>query len=797
MIKNNLWKMEPVGREENTVRGEHYRFTLLTPCLIRMEYREDGAFEDRPTQIVWNRRFDEVPFRLVRDGEGFDLFTEQMHITYDGQRFSPNGLTGKALGGLHPYGNNWRYGENGHNLGGTARTLDEADGACSLSNGIQAITGCSVLDDSQSLLLTEEGWVEPRRGEGIDLYLFAYGSDYKQALKAFYRLTGNTLMLPRYALGNWWSRYYAYTEESYMELVNRFQAEEIPFTVAVIDMDWHLVEEVDPKYGSGWTGYTWNRTLFPDPERFLSWLHAHGMRTTLNLHPADGIRAFEEAYPRMAESLGNVDTEHEAPIDFDITNPKFLEAYFDCVLHPEEDRGVDFWWIDWQQGNTTKIPGLDPLWMLNHYHYLDNARDGKRPMTFSRYAGPGSHRYPIGFSGDTVMTWASLDFQPYFTSTASNIGYGWWSHDIGGHMRGYKNNDMAARWLQYGVFSPINRLHSSKSEFNGKEPWRYPEEIAGVMTDFLRLRHELLPYLYTMNYRAYQENLPLTLPMYYDYPTAREAYQVKNQYLFGTAFLVAPITTPEIAGIDRGKVHVWLPEGRYIDFFTGMLYSGGRELDMYRDIHSIPVLAKAGAIVPTTPEIIGQAATGNPRRLSICVFGGADGTFTLYEDDNETCAYQSGDCAMTAMAFDWEQGIFTIEGAKGNLTLLPEERIYEVCFYGVKDSAVVAEADGERVEVQKEYDPVLGCLRVGLPELPPGQSVRVTILQAALRENDVTGQVFDLLNRAEIDFVVKEKVYSLVKKTVPTSVKVAELHSQRLDAELAGAVTEILTAYVK
>ena len=88
-----------------------------------------------------------------------------------------------------------------------------------------------------------------------------------------------------------------------------------------------------------------------------------------------------------------------------------------------EEDGVDFWWLDWQQGTVTKIPGLDPLWMLNHYHYLDSVWKGKRQLTFSRYAGPGSHRYPIGFSGDTIITWESLKFQPYFTANASNIGY--------------------------------------------------------------------------------------------------------------------------------------------------------------------------------------------------------------------------------------------------------------------------------------------------------------------------------------------------------------------------------------
>ena len=155
---------------------------------------------------------------------------------------------------------------------------------------------------------------------------------------------------------------------------------------------------------------------------------------------------------------------------FDITDPEFLEAYFETVLHPMEKEGVDFWWLDWQQGNTTKIEGLDPLWMLNHYHYLDSRRLGTRGLTFSRYAGPGSHRYPVGFSGDTVISWESLDFQPYFTANASNIGYGWWSHDIGGHMLGVRDDELTTRWVQFGVFSPINRLHSTDNPFNGKEP---------------------------------------------------------------------------------------------------------------------------------------------------------------------------------------------------------------------------------------------------------------------------------------------------------------------------------------
>ena len=205
------------------------------------------------------------------------------------------------------------------------------------------------------------------------MYFLGYGREYLKCLKDFYRLCGNA-HAAKIALGNWWSRFYPYSEEEYKDLIMKFNEEGIPFSVAVIDMDWHL-RDIDPKYGSGWTGYTWNRDLFPDPEGFMDWLHKQGLHVTLNVHPADGVRAFEEMYTEMARELG-VDYEKGDKIHFDITDPKFMQAYFKYLHHPHEEMGVDFWWIDWQQGTRTKIEGLDPL-MLNHFHFLDNRRKGK------------------------------------------------------------------------------------------------------------------------------------------------------------------------------------------------------------------------------------------------------------------------------------------------------------------------------------------------------------------------------------------------------------------------------------
>ena len=580
-----------------------------------------------------------------------------------------------------------------------------------------------------------------------------------------------------------------------MELMERFDQEQIPFSVAVIDMDWHLVD-IDPKYGTGWTGYTWNREFFPDPERFLKKLHDRGMKTTLNLHPADGIRGFEDCYPQMAEAMG-LDPEKEEPVNFDIANPDFLEAYLEKTLHPLEEEGVDFWWVDWQQGTNSKMEGLDPLWMLNHYHFLDSARNGKRPMTFSRYAGPGSHRYPVGFSGDTLITWESLDFQPYFTSTASNIGYGWWSHDIGGHMLGYKNDEMEARWYQFGVFSPINRLHSSSSEFNGKEPWRFKKEVHDTMCEFLRLRHRLLPYLYTMNHRAWAEGEPICQPMYYAYPENWDAYGRKNEYFFGSELIAAPVTTARIENLNVAKTKVWLPEGLWFDFFTDTVYQGGRNQNMYRSIDQIPVLAKAGAILPMTDEIRAIDTEKNPEELTVRVYPGADNSFTLYEDDNITEGYRQGICAVTEMNLNWQEKTFTIKPSAGDLTLLPEQRTWKIELHKVTaEEAVVLVNQTE----QKDCCTHNGTtLTITLADIRPEDTIEIRLPQnTQVAANPVQQQIFDFLNQAEIDFIAKEKIYQAARHAQETpELLLSELQSMEITPDLSGAIQEIICAYLK
>ena len=790
-LKRFYVETSPACAKESVVRGECFRLSVLTAGLIRLEYSESGRFVDRPTQIVWNRDFPTPKFTVRETGERLEIATEYLYLLYNKREFSPSGLSVSVIdGGV------WHYGDKFETFGGTARTLDNVDGACSLEMGILSEKGFAVLDDSFSLFLGEDFLAHAREEAGMDLYFFGYGKKYREALRDYYHLCGRMPMLPRYALGNWWSRYYPYTEESYLELLERFREEEIPFSVAVLDMDWHLVD-IDPKYGSGWTGYTWNREFFPDPERFMGELHRRGMRVTLNVHPADGIRAHEEMYPEMAAAMG-LDVEGELPVVFDVADPKFLENYFDIVHHPIEDMGVDFWWIDWQQGSVSTQEGLDPLWMLNHYHFLDSGRDGKRPMTFSRYAGPGSHRYPVGFSGDSIITWESLDFQPYFTATASNIGYGWWSHDIGGHMNGYRDDELETRWVQLGVFSPINRLHSAQNEFNSKEPWRFPAQERQIMDRFLRLRHEMLPYLYTMNYQCWHDYKTLIEPLYYGFPENPEAYGYKNGYLFGSELLVFPVTTPRFSGIHMAETAGWLPEGIYTDFFTGMVYESksGRKISFYRELSSIPVLAKGGAILPLTDEIFGRGACSNPTSLRIQIFPGADGHFTLYEDDNETCGYEGGNCVTTEMWFEWlETQKFVIDPSRGELGLIPADRDFCLEFCSVTDSRVRVLSGGEEISFRKTYDGGRAVLRVEVTGHPVGEELTVQF-EDRLEIGGVSSEkrIYELLDQAEMAFDLKAQIMNMVRAEKSPLSLLSQLHALHIKPELYGALLEVLTA---
>ena len=678
-------KTEPINPSQTYVKNG-VRLSVITPRILRVERSADGVFEDRPTQMVFERNFANPQFSVIENGNKVTILTKQKEFSVDLKTLS---VSVKKDG-------KWVSSHSGKNLKGTARTLDFSWGRwqlqtlrVKLGKGIFSTSGVTEIDDSKSYILLEDGNVLGRKKGTVDKYVFAFDDDYLGGLKEFYSLTGATPVLPKYSLGNWWSRYHAYTQEEYTSLMDKFIEKEIPLTVATIDMDWHLVHNL-PKdvkkehfaiQGVGWTGYTFDKNLFPDYKQFFKDLKSKGLAITMNLHPRDGVRYFEDQYEDMARANG-IDPSTKKTVPFDCTDLNFMNSYFDYLHHPYEEDGVDFWWIDWQQGTKSKLKGFDPLWALNHYHTLDSGRDGRTPLILSRYAGIGSHRYPLGFSGDTWVRWSSLKLQPYFTANASNVGYTWWSHDIGGHVAGKGDGELYTRWVQFGTFSPINRLHSNNLSWS-KEPWLYGDRAEKISTDFLRLRHRLLPYLYTANIRTARDGEPLVAPMYYrDHSPL--AYRAKNQYYFGSELLVAPVVT-KMKPDGYSVTDVYLPEGKWTDFFTGEIYRGGRVYKMGTPLDRMPVFAKAGAIIPMIAKREGNSQKFDS--LEVKVYAG-EGEYRMFDEGGFT------DFKLT----ETEGGYLLTINDDNN----PQKADYKVTFVDREEETVILEKGQKQVTFQRK-----------------------------------------------------------------------------------------------
>jgi len=363
-------------------------------------------------------------------------------------------------------------------------------------------------------------------------------------------------------------------------------------------------------------------------------------------------------------------------------------------------------------------------------------------------------------------------------------------------MNGYKDDELEGRWYQLGVFSPVNRLHSTKNEFNGKEPWRFNPEIHSMMNEFLQLRHKMVPYLYTMNYRAYAQDTPLVLPMYYYNPRCLESYRVPNEYYFGTGLIVAPITSPRLSGLNRAKERVWLPEGTFIDFFSGTIYEGGRMMDMYRDINTMPVFAKAGAVIPMTEEIDAVSTCGNPSSLTLKVYAGADGSFSLYEDDNETCDYEKGICAITEFEWKWDgEQRFAVHPVQGELSLVPEKRDYTIEIWGCTESEVLCTSNGKTAEAEASYDADKNCLKITVSQADAcAETVITFVRKLVLAENPVKKTVYAFLDQAEMEFDIKTRIYQLVCSGKSPLVIIGELQAMDLSEDLVKCISEMLTA---
>ncbi|MBL0927731.1 MAG: DUF5110 domain-containing protein [Phycisphaerales bacterium] len=740
-----LSRHDPLADPKAVVVEGSARFTVLTPSLIRIEYAPPGgAFEDRASHAFINRRLDVPRFEVKRASGRLVITTDRVEIVYrpDGKPFHAGNLSAAftVSGTL----TRWTPGTpDTGNLQGTTRTLDMVSGSTHLEPGLLSRDGWVVVDDSDRLLFTadERRWAaaRPKGSEdgAIDWYLFAHGRDYQAALRDFTSVAGRIPLPPRYVFGSWWSRYWAYSDAELKDLVRQHAEHGVPVDVLVIDMDWHL---------DGWTGYTWNPDYFPDPAGFLTWCRENHLRTTLNLHPADGVGKHEAAFPAMKAAMG-ITEKSVYRIPFDCTDPRFVDAYFKILHHPLERQGIDFWWMDWQQGTTTAIPGLDPLYWLNHLHWEDmetNAeRAGLRPLVFSRWGGLGNHRYQIGFSGDTFSDWQSLAFQPPFTATAGNVGYAYWSHDIGGHQPGPVDPELYIRWIQWGAFSPILRTHTTKREDAERRIWAFGPEVLAHAREAFHLRYHLIPYIYSACRTAYDEALPLCRPLYYHWPDLDEAYRRPGQYLFGDDILIAPVTQPANPASGCAEADLWLPPGAWTDWFTGRTITGAdtgeHPVRALVPIGEWPMFVREGAVIPAAPPM---TRTGEKPvdPLILHVFPARRGEIArggLYEDDGLSSGYQSGKFTRTPVAHRREgrETLVTIGPRTGSFDGMLTSRACEI---RLRDAWPAESVTIDGKPAAAEYDPATLSVVVRVPAGRPDQAREVRVLSAVPADHDDT-----------------------------------------------------------
>jgi hypothetical protein len=741
------FQSHPHANEKAIVQWGSYRFTVLTSRCIRIEYSQNQEFVDLATLAIINRDLPVPKYESSETDVALTIKTDHITLVASSKNEAPNEENLLIDGAEF----NWRFGQlPKEELWGTTRTLDATDGAIKLGRGLCSRDGFSFIDDTKSPLILDNGLFEPNKSQ-CDTYFFGYGCDYKECVNDFLKLSGKNPVLPRYAYGLWWSRYWPYTSDEMLAVADDFANHGLPLSVYVIDMDWHITQTGNES--SGWTGYTWNRDLIPDPQKLLDELHKRGLAVTMNLHPADGIWPHEEQYKEMAKRMG---VEEPNPVKFCGSDPKFMKNYFEVLHHPMEKMGVDFWWIDWQQHNDEKV---DPLITLNHQHFLDNGRN-KRPIILSRWCGLGGQRYPIGFSGDTKVEWEALQFQPYFSSTAANVGFMYWSHDIGGHYAGNENRELYLRWVQAGALLPIMRMHSNRNPFHERLPWGFDPTIEKLATEAMKFHVAMSPIFYSLSFTDL-----IVRPMYYEYPKDDSAYACPSQYMIGNDIIAAPFTSPIDPDLGQAFEAVWIPDGIWFDFSSGRQYAKGWYM-IYGDLDKIPIFVKGGGVFTTLVD----------KNLTIDAFPCGMSSFTVIDDDGVSL---STDCCKTEISTKISEKNFSVTVAPTGNQKFIEGRTYTIKFRNIVEDEV--EAQGCTVVSKKLVSNVL-IVDVKAEQYPFTVSANNKVYQYI---KPTESDIFKFIKCAKLNTWVKQVYFGAIKKVGLMPINDAIDISEKLRMHLA------------
>ncbi len=584
--------------------------------------------------------------------------------------------------------------------------------------GVLSRSGYFFLNDSGSAVMDEDDFpVERDRPGSQDWYMFAYADDYRQAMRDFRRLSGPAPLPPHRSLGIMFSRWPAFDREEIDELHTRFEESGYPLSVLIMDMEWHRF---------GWGHWDFNTDLIPDPTAFFQWCHAHDLDVFFNDHPLD-VREDDSHYE---EYLDRADAHHkvrditygdrnrapstDAAAPVDITDKRENQAFRAVCHEPILEAGLDYWWNDGTRGGMSHTCGQ---LVGNKTFYEETEDEDQRGMLLSRYGGLGSHRYGAFFTGDTKTCYEMLRLQCEFNIRSGHVGLNYVSHDIGGFMAGKKQHEridprLYVRWLQFGVFNPILRFHSSPWG-GSRRPWDYDEDGDGACERWLRVRHSLLPYLNTANHTCYETGLPVVRGMFLDEPRNDDAYRY-DQFYFGPDILVAPVMNPD----DQREVY--LPDGQWWEFESRERHEGGGTINRRFALDEMPVYVAAGSVIPRR-DPAGELHAPHIDPLILDVYGGASGEGQLREDDGRSPAYKNGHYGTTRFTIRDRPESLTLNVSPTEGQAFGSRRALRVNFYADFQPSVIT-CDGEETEGEEKD----GALSIHLPAVRVEDGCSVT-----------------------------------------------------------------------
>ena len=694
-FKPDLEKSIP--NEASIIKGNKFRITVLTESLFRFEYNESGAFNDMPTEVVWYRNLPKPDFEIKQDNKYIDITTKYARILYvkeapfEASKIEPTkNLSVRLADGSsvwyykHPEAKN--IGAPGYKIDGKLDSVKKLSDL-KLSKGLFSFDGFVSMDDSNSMIMQEDGTFKPNPDKGIDIYVFTYGTDFDRCLKDYFDITGYPSLIPRYALGNWWYKNDDYTDSTLKELVDSFRNNGVPISLVLLNNSWHLLPDV--KKGNVTSGFTFNKNRFTNPTAMIDYLHNQGIKLGLPINPMDGFYHVDDYYEQASQYLQPDD---KGVIPFNVLDPRTLDVYLKLFIHPLDNLNIDFYNIDYYNDKKER-----DIAHLKHYELLDMDRIPKRrSMIMGPNTRMASHRYSVLTSPRMQVGWEDLKLVSLYNSLSSNMGITWWSHDIGGFDKGVEDNELFTRFVELGVFSPILRLSSDRGKYYKREPWKWSIKTSTITKEYLTLRHKLIPYIYSEAYKYSKYGTPLIKPIYY---TNRELYDDEkyyNEYYFGSELLVAPITKKKDIVMNRNIEHFYMPDGIWYDFFSGKKFPGNSQyVSFYRE-QDYPVFAHAGSIIPMgLNENLND--TTPPKDMEIHIFPGKSNTYHLYEDDGVSGLYKKDFFLLTDIDYNYMPNNYTviIRAVDGKSGIVPDHRNYRVIFRNTKkaDDVIVYSND--------------------------------------------------------------------------------------------------------